>query len=43
MSLVVLVSVNMKPCVLVGGSVYRVLYVYVCGTALCIALCMMYV
>jgi hypothetical protein len=43
MSLVVLASANMKPRVLTGGSVYRMLYVYACGTALCFALCMMYV
>ena len=43
MSLVVLVSVNIKPHVPAGGSVYRMIYVYVCGTALCFAVCIMYV
>ena len=43
MSLVVLISVNIKSYVLAGGSVYRMIHVYVCGTALCFAVCIRYV
>jgi hypothetical protein len=39
MSLVVLISVNIKPYVLAGGSVYRMIHVYACDTALCFAVC----